>query len=125
MQDDPKAEDILRAVSDWLRSDRQQSDFERRVAAAALDIAQRDMTMSVAQHNAEQERLTSILRMEGDLHALNAALSKAIRERAIGPETPGLLDHLWRTTLEKVAVDQPRFSLYRRLLARTGDGSSE
>ena len=31
-------------------------------------------------------------------------------------ETPGLADHLWRTTLAKLAVDQPTYWGYRAAL---------
>jgi hypothetical protein len=30
--------------------------------------------------------------------------------------TPGLAEHLWQTTLAKLAVDQPNYAAYRREL---------
>ena len=32
----------------------------------------------------------------------------------MGFDTPGLLPHLWQTTLDKLAVDQPGYDSYRR-----------
>jgi hypothetical protein len=32
----------------------------------------------------------------------------------MGFETPGLTDHLWRATMDKLAVDQPNYASYRR-----------
>jgi hypothetical protein len=33
------------------------------------------------------------------------------------PQTPGLVPHLWRVTLDKLAVDQPGYESYRRVCA--------
>ncbi len=38
-------------------------------------------------------------------------------------ETPGLADHLWETTLAKLAVDQPNYWGYRAALAERGEGA--
>ncbi len=34
--------------------------------------------------------------------------------------TPGLADHLWTVTLDKLAVDQPTYAAYRAALAEHG-----
>ena len=39
-----------------------------------------------------------------------------IGSRAFAGETPGLADHLWATTMEKLAVDQPQYVPYQRAL---------
>jgi hypothetical protein len=31
-------------------------------------------------------------------------------------QTPGLADHLWQTTMAKLAVDQPNYASYKREL---------
>ena len=55
---------------------------------------------------AEAARLSQLLGTEGSLEALNRMLCASIAqsENAVTPE---ILDHLWQTTLEKLAVDQP------------------
>jgi len=124
MQDAPNATDILAAVAAWMRDTAggAPSAFEQRVAAAALDLARRDIEMAPGQHAAEAARLTELLGQGGGLSTQNAELAEAIRARRMTAETPGLLlDHLWQTTLEKVAVDQPGFALYRRLMQKETD----
>jgi hypothetical protein len=32
----------------------------------------------------------------------------------VGLQTPGLADHLWQTTMDKLAVDQPNYAAYKR-----------
>ena len=54
---------------------------------------------------------------EGILVSLNTELSHRIAEGAMGLETPGLADHLWATTLAKLAVAQPTYAAYRASLA--------
>ena len=58
---------------------------------------------------------------EDALSDLNAELALRIREGGLDLETPGLAEHLWATTLAKVAVDQPNYSGYRAALAERKD----
>ena len=39
-----------------------------------------------------------------------------------GLATPGFTEHLWATTLAKLAVDQPNYSGYKAALAERGEG---
>jgi hypothetical protein len=52
--------------------------------------------------------------MQGSLADLNRALADRIAKAEVDLQTPGLADHLWRTTLDKLAVDQPNYASYRR-----------
>jgi hypothetical protein len=54
--------------------------------------------------------------MEGSLLELNRALSEKIAKGEVDLQTPGLAEHLWQTTLNKLAVDQPNYASYRREL---------
>ena len=52
-----------------------------------------------------------------------SALIKAIQKLAekiangeVGLNTPGLKEHLWQTTMDKLAVDQPNYASYEREL---------
>jgi len=49
-----------------------------------------------------------------ELPALRRALCDAIREGRAGPDTPGLLDHVWAETLARVAIDQPAYPSFVR-----------
>ena len=72
---------------------------------------------------AEHARLTALLGRDGGIEDLTAALSERIRSGEIDLATPGLADHLWTTTLDKLAVDQPKFAPYRRVrTAETQEG---
>jgi hypothetical protein len=66
---------------------------------------------------AERQRLKALLGgRDGALEALNQALCEAIERHAITLETPGLAEHLWVTTMAKLAVDQPSYARYEREL---------
>ena len=93
------------------------SGFPQKVVANALGIAQRQLEAGPALAEQEHARLTKLLRAEGDLPALNANLSKAIREGALPVGDPVLLDHLIRTTIAKLEIDQPAYPAFRAWLA--------
>jgi len=54
--------------------------------------------------------------MQGSLGELNRLLAEQIASGEVDLQTPGLSDHLWQTTLDKLAVDQPNYASYRREL---------
>ena len=58
---------------------------------------------------------------DADLARLNQGLAERIASGALDASSPGLTEHLWRTTLAKLAVDQPGYDTYRRLLAAEAD----
>jgi hypothetical protein len=61
-----------------------------------------------------------LLNTEGSLLELNRALSERIARGELDLKTPGLAEHLWQTTLAKLAVDQPNYASYKRELGRGG-----
>ena len=120
MQDKPPPDEILGAVARLMRETllpqtSGRSAFMLRVAANAVDLVQRQIALAALSDEEERARLTSLLQRDGELAELNAALCAAIESREIGGETPGLAEHLWATTLAKLAVDQPNYAAYRRL----------
>lgn len=124
MQDPPGPESFLEAVAAFLRDTAApalppHAAFEARVAAAALDIVRREWGAGPAQA-AERARLAALLGREGGLPDLTRALCAAIEAGTVGPDTPGLMDHLMRTTRDKLAVDQPGFGPHRRLPPSAG-----
>jgi hypothetical protein len=123
MQDKPTPADLLAAVAHYLRTELMPTltghhAFQVRVSCNALDLIVRQMALEPAANEAEVERLTNLLGHGGALDALNAELSQAIAEGKATLETPGLKDHLWATTLAKLAVDQPQYGSYQREKAR-------
>lgn len=121
MQDQPTPTEILAAVARFLKETvaaetTGHTSFTARVAANALEMMGRQLDLAPAAEAAEAERLKSILRQDGDLATLNAELAKGIAEGSLDPVEPAIADHLWATTLAKLAVDQPNYWGYRAAL---------
>ena len=122
MQDQPTASEIMTSVIAFLRDvvakeTTGATSFQVRVSANALEIARRQIDLAPAAEAEELVRLKALLGKDGDLAALNAELSQHIADGSITLETPGLKDHLWASTLAKLAVDQPSYAGYRAALA--------
>jgi hypothetical protein len=121
MQDEPRPPEILAAVAAFLKGAARESGphiaFQLRVCANAVEICQRQLELAPAAEAAELEGLRALLSQDGGLLALNAELARRIREGEIDPASPALAEHLWATTLAKLAVDQPGYSGYRAALA--------
>jgi hypothetical protein len=119
MQDEPIPVELVQAVADFLRADiapqvSGHAAFKLRVALNALDLVTRQLTLEAGSDAAEAARLSKLLGTDGALPDLNRALSARIAAGEMDAATPGLVDHLWRTTLDKLAVDQPNYAAYRR-----------
>jgi hypothetical protein len=92
--------------------------FHARVAANALNVVRRQVALGPAQDAAELERLRALLGPQAvpagdDLAAANRALADAIARGRVDTASPELLAHLWQTTLDRLAVDQPGYASYR------------
>lgn len=121
MQDEPTPIELLNAVATFLREEiapqiSGAAAFKLRVGANALDLVVRQLTLAQDADAAESERLSQILGREGALRELNRALADDIANKKIDLQTPGLVDHLWQTTMDKLAVDQPNYASYKREL---------
>ena len=125
MQDEPTPEELVKAVADFLRSDiapiiSGHNAFKLRVSINALDLVTRQLALQQGGDAAEAARLTKLLDMRGTLGELNRALAKRIANGEADLRTPGLADHLWQTTMDKLAVDQPNYAAYKRELEDKG-----
>jgi hypothetical protein len=126
MQDEPRPDEILTRVANFLKGPATREtgphiSFQLRVAANAIEICQRQLTLAPKSEAEELARLRALLPIEGDLPTLNRELALRIRAGALTLETPGLAEHLWATTMAKLAVDQPNYSGYRAALAERGE----
>ena len=126
MQDEPRPEELIRAVADFLRSDiapviTGHNAFKLRVSINALDLVSRQLALEDGSDIAEAARLSQLLAMQGSLAELNRALADRIAHGELDLQTPGLADHLWQTTMDKLAVDQPNYASYKRELGTNGD----
>ena len=118
MQDEPTPEELVKAVADFLRNDiapmiSGHNAFKLRVAINALDLVTRQLRLEQGSDAAEAARLSRLLGQQGSLAELNGALAERIAKGEADLQTPGLSDHLWQTTLDKLAVDQPNYAAYR------------
>jgi hypothetical protein len=125
MQDEPTPTELIKAVADFLRNDitpaiSGHSAFKLRVAINALDLVTRQLALELDSDAAEAARLTKLLGKEGSLGELNRTLADRIAKGEADLNTPGLADHLWQTTMDKLAVDQPNYAAYRRELDTKG-----
>jgi hypothetical protein len=123
MQDDPTPIELTKAVADFLRNDitpvvSGHNAFKLRVAINMLDLVARQLTLAEGSDAAERASLKKLLGIDGDLIDLNRALAEQIAKGEVDLATPGLSEHLWRTTLAKLAVDQPNYASYKRELGR-------
>ncbi|WP_158667564.1 DUF6285 domain-containing protein [Bradyrhizobium guangdongense] len=125
MQDEPTPIELTKAVADFLRNDitpliSGHQAFKLRVAINILDLVTRQLTREEGSDAAEVERLRALLGMDGSVTDLNRALADRIAKGEIDLATPGLAEHLWATTMDKLAVDQPNYASYKRELGRGG-----
>jgi hypothetical protein len=97
--------------------------FHVRVAANMLDLAMRQIRLAPAAERDELIRLRALLAADGGIAELNRELCRRIDDGRFTLHTPGLTEHLWRTTLDKLAVDQPGYETLVRLLA--GDNNKD
>ena len=123
MQDEPTPIELTKAVADFLRNDitpliSGHQAFKLRVAVNILDLVTRQLTREEGSDAAEVERLRALLGMDGSVTDLNRALAERIAKGEAGLATPGLVEHLWATTMDKLAVDQPNYASYKRELGR-------
>ncbi len=122
MQDEPRPAEVIAAVARFLKETvaaetTGHTSFTARVAANALEMMMRQLDLAPAAEGAERDRLETILGLTGDLTELNAEFARRIAAGDIDPASPAVADHLWTTTLAKLAVDQPNYWGYRAALA--------
>lgn len=125
MQDEPTPVELTKAVADFLRNDiapliSGHQAFKLRVAVNILDLVTRQLAQEEGNDAAEVERLRALLGMDGSVAELNRVLSEGIANGEMDLATPGLAEHLWQTTMDKLAVDQPNYASYKRELSRGG-----
>ena len=121
MQDEPTPNELITAVADFLRNEiapviKGHNAFKLRVSINALDLVTRQLALESRSDAAESDRLSQLLGMQGSLRELNRVLADRIAKGEVDLQTPGLSEHLWQTTMDKLAVDQPNYAAYKREL---------
>ena len=125
MQDEPTPVELTKSVADFLQSDiapliEGHQAFKLRVAINILDLVTRQLTQEEGSDAAEVGRLCALLGLDGSVTDLNRALADRIAKGEVDLATPGLPEHLWATTMDKLAVDQPNYASYKREQSRGG-----
>ncbi len=108
--------ELLEGLAELLRGAAQQTAdrrqrFELRVGLNLLGMLQREQALDAQAAAAEAQRLRGLLG-EGagaDLEADRAALCRRIADGSLDMQDAALRDHLWRTTLDRLAIDQPGY----------------
>ena len=129
MREQPSAAQLIDAVAGFITNEIAPTlsgrlAFHARVAANALAIVKRELELGPAADRADAARLAALLGQDGDPTTLTAELCRRIESGEIAADDPALIDHLWATTLATLAVDQPNYGTYRRIMAAEGSGSS-
>ena len=126
MQDEPTPTELIKVVADFLRTEiapaiKGHNAFKLRVGLNALDIVARQLALEGPANAAEGTRLKTLLGIDGSVMELNRTLAERIAKGEVDLDTPGLKDHLWQTTMDKLAVDQPSYGSYKRELGTKGN----
>ena len=121
MQDEPTPTELIKAVADFLRTEiapviKGHNAFKLRVGINALDLVTRQLALEGPSDTAEAARLKALLGIDGSVMELNRALAEKIAKGEVDLDAPGLKEHLWQTTMDKLAVDQPNYGSYKREL---------
>jgi hypothetical protein len=87
--------------------------FHAKVAQNALAIVARELAQAPQQR--ERALLAGVMGADDDLDSLRAGLCADLRAGVKGVDTPGLVDALLAVAKAKCAVDNPRYSTFKRL----------
>lgn len=118
MQDRPSAEKLLAAARNFLNETAMpqlsgHAAFHARVAGNVLDILARELALAPGFNAAEQARLENLLGESGSLSDLNRRLCDKIAAGELDLSDDAVKTHLIKTTMGKLAIDQPRYQGYK------------
>jgi hypothetical protein len=121
----PTLAELVVATRRLLEHNQPISIYERRVAASLLGIVERELAQGAAFARADQARLASLLGRERDLPDLVNELCEQIAAGAFDDRGAELVRVLKAGTLEKLAIDNPRYPAYQRAVAGSKEPPSE
>ncbi len=106
----PTAPELLRAAIAWQESPAASAGgYLALVARNALNIVLRELELAPEADRRATARLQTLLNLQADLPTLEAELAHRLRTGALDETSPGLLAHLRLHTLDRLAIDQPRY----------------
>ena len=117
MNNPPSKEELIISIINYIENDviselKGQKRFHAHVAKNSLNIILRQLRLEKENNSKEKKRLKEILKIDGDLIELNKILCEKINNDEININDNNLIDHLYKTTMEKLSIDQPNYSGY-------------
>ncbi|MBT5662300.1 MAG: hypothetical protein HOJ05_01210 [Alphaproteobacteria bacterium] len=117
MNNPPSKEELITSVIEFIENDIidelvGQKRFHAHVAKNSLQIILRQLKLEEKNNRFEKNRLKEILKIDKDLNELNKILCQKIDYEEIDINNNDLIDHLFKTTMEKLSIDQPNYSAY-------------
>jgi len=108
------AADVLATIRDYLETQvlpslRDDIWFNVKVSCNMLATVERELRLGPAADADEAVRLAALTGAGGALEEMNRALARAIRDGSIASDDPDLLDHLRRTTVDALRINNPRW----------------
>ena len=115
--DDSKINEIIEFINNDLISNLAGHDrFYAFVARNSLQIIQREINLINDYEEKEIIRLEKLLNEKGNIKDLNKILCKRISDKELDRDDNELKDHLIRTTMAKLSIDQPNYSGYLKAI---------
>ncbi|MFT4819823.1 MAG: aminoglycoside phosphotransferase (APT) family kinase protein [Candidatus Azotimanducaceae bacterium] len=124
--DMPRADELLMAVRDFLRDDVMTAtsgrlNFLARVSGNALDIVQREWQLGAGARALELTKLKALFgdaaAQASDLESLRWRLTNALRDGSQPLADDKLQDYLRHAVVNQIAIDQPKYSGFKRATA--------
>ena len=113
----PSKEDLIVSIIEFLENDviqelKGQKRFHAHVAKNSLNIVLRQLKLEEVSSEKEKDRLSKILKTEKTIKEMNKILCSKIDNNNIDIDNNELIDHLFKTTMEKLEIDQPNYSSF-------------
>jgi aminoglycoside phosphotransferase (APT) family kinase protein len=122
--DMPGADELLTSVRDFLRQDVMAEstgrlNFLSRVASNSVDIVIRELALGPAHRAGELSRLREFFGSGDNLEDLRWRMARELRDGNLALEDERLKAHLRTTVVNQIAIDQPRYSGFRKARSAT------
>jgi|TARA_B110000914_G_C15333686_1_gene385902 ferritin len=117
MNNPPSKEELITSIIKFLEDDvihelKGQKRFHAHVAKNSLSVILREIQLEESNNKSEKERLEKILRTNDSIKKMNKLLCQNIDNEQIDISDNHLIDHLFKTTMEKLSIDQPSYSSF-------------
>lgn len=117
MNNPPSKEELITSIIKFLEDDvihelKGQKRFHAHVAKNSLSVVLRELQLEGGNNKSEKERLEKILKTNDSIKKMNKLLCQGIDNEQIDISDNHLIDHLFKTTMEKLSIDQPSYSSF-------------